>query len=197
MNTFAHSTDVWHACLRLRQVVREAAAHNLLVMLCIHRMTKAAWPGAGLWYGSGITESDALRCLLPRLLLHVEPITQITHCTRHTSTKQNGRMLPDHSTEPNPRLDSLGPAHCRSWHTLSSLFCSEWNVFAADIQNEPFSASWGRGFSTDWNVAASRIGDYVLSQCGRWLIMVQGVGHTPGAVGDEGPEGGYWWGERA
>ena len=81
----------------------------------------------------------------------------------------------------------------QSWTKLAGTLCGHWNVFAADIQNEPWSASWGMGRGSDWNVAASRIGNHVLGKCPRWLIFVEGVGHTPGAAGQQ-PNAGYWWG---
>ena len=55
---------------------------------------------------------------------------------------------------------------------------------------------WGRGAPTDWNKAAERFGDKVLSVCPRLLIMVQGVGGEPGAPNDGGISEGYFWGEN-
>ena len=38
-----------------------------------------------------------------------------------------------------------------------------WNVFAADLFNEPYKSTWGYGFgATDWDLAAERIGKAVL-----------------------------------
>ena len=59
-----------------------------------------------------------------------------------------------------------------------------WNVFAADLQNEPHAASWGFGRSVDWDRAAGRLGNHVLRGCPRWLVMVEGVGYKPGAPGE-------------
>ena len=69
-----------------------------------------------------------------------------------------------------------------------------WNVFAADLQNEPHAASWGFGRSIDWDRAATRLGNYVLRGCPRWLIMVEGVGYKPGAPEGNDPAMGLWWG---
>ena len=80
-----------------------------------------------------------------------------------------------------------------SWDKIANALCGRWNVFAADLQNEPWAASWAKGHSTDWNKAAERIGNHVLSKCARWLIMVEGVGYTPGAPGLDGPGTGVWW----
>ena len=84
----------------------------------------------------------------------------------------------------------------RSWGILAELLCPHWNAFAADLVNEPVKASWGRGEPTDWNKAAERFGDKVLSVCPRLLIMVQGVGGEPGAPNDGGISEGYFWGEN-
>ena len=84
----------------------------------------------------------------------------------------------------------------RSWGILAELLCPHWNAFAADLVNEPVKASWGRGTPTDWNKAAERFGDKVLSVCPRLLIVVQGVGGEPGAPNDGGIGEGYFWGEN-
>ena len=84
----------------------------------------------------------------------------------------------------------------RSWGILAELLCPHWNAFAADLVNEPVKASWGRGTPTDWNKAAERFGDKVLSVCPRLLIVVQGVGGEPGAPNDGGIAEGYFWGEN-
>jgi endoglucanase len=56
-----------------------------------------------------------------------------------------------------------------------------------------YKSSWGRGNEfTDWNRAAEQIGNRVLEVVPRWLIFVEGVGHSPGAQGDLGVDGGYW-----
>ena len=71
-----------------------------------------------------------------------------------------------------------------SWTVLAKQLCPQWNVVAADLKDKPGAASWGMGLDTDWDVAAARVGDHVLSKCKRWLIVVQGVGQTPGADQD-------------
>ena len=51
----------------------------------------------------------------------------------------------------------------QSWSKVASALCPWWNVFAADLQGEPHSASWGRrSNATDWNTAAERIGNHVM-----------------------------------
>ena len=95
--------------------------------------------------------------------------------------------------------ESLGFPEARvleSWTKLAGALCGQWNIFAADLQNEPHASSWGKQLPTDWNHAAERIGNHVLSHCPRWLIMVEGVGYTPGAPNGDDPGAGFWWGEN-
>ena len=95
--------------------------------------------------------------------------------------------------------DSLGFSEARvleSWTTLATALCGQWNVFAADLQNEPHAASWGKGMDVDWNVGAERLGNAVLKACPRWLIFVEGVGFEPGAPGADRGDMGIWWGSN-
>jgi len=77
-----------------------------------------------------------------------------------------------------------------AWARLAELFCEPadfWNVFAADLKNEPYGMSWGppppnapagmysRG--ERWDTAAADIGTHVHARCSRWLLFVEGVGH--------------------
>ena len=84
----------------------------------------------------------------------------------------------------------------QSWSRVADALCGQWNVFGADLQNEPHASSWGKGLSVDWNKGAERIGNHVLRACPRWLIFVEGVGYTPGAPGGDDPGAGFWWGEN-
>ena len=79
---------------------------------------------------------------------------------------------------------------------MAHALCGRWNVFAADLQNEPHASSWAKGRATDWNRAAERIGNHVLALCPRWMIFVEGVGYTPGAPGLDDASQGVWWGEN-
>ena len=83
-----------------------------------------------------------------------------------------------------------------SWSVVADELCTQWNIFAVDLQNEPQKASWGKARSTDWDKAAERIGNHVLSRCPRWLIMVEGVGYNPGAPHADDASMGFWWGEN-
>ena len=82
----------------------------------------------------------------------------------------------------------------QSWTKLSRALCGQWNVVAVDLHNEPHKATWGSGNRlTDWNAAAERLGNHVLSLCPRWLIFVEGI--AVGAPDDGGYDQGYWWGD--
>lgn len=86
----------------------------------------------------------------------------------------------------------------QSWRKIASKLCSQWNVAFVDLQNEPHASSWGKGDGPklDWGQAAQRLGNYVLSLCPRWMIMVEGVGYDPGAKGMDNGGAGIWWGEN-
>ena len=64
-----------------------------------------------------------------------------------------------------------------AFRALMTRYCSQWNVFAMDLKNEPHSdASWGTDdIRTDWNTAAEKLGDYILSLCPRMMVFVEGV----------------------
>ena len=77
----------------------------------------------------------------------------------------------------------------QAWSTLAELLCppSEyWNVFAADLKNEPYAMSWGPppvGAPDNmyppgerWDVMASKLATHVHASCPRWLLFVEGVG---------------------
>ena len=94
-------------------------------------------------------------------------------------------------------LDTPEQRVLESWKMIAEKLCSQWNVFAVDLQNEPHASSWGKGdISTDWGRAAERIGNQVLELCPRWMIMVEGVGYDPGAPGMDQGGAGIWWGEN-
>jgi aryl-phospho-beta-D-glucosidase BglC (GH1 family) len=73
----------------------------------------------------------------------------------------------------------------QAWVKLARRYCGRWNVVAADLFNEPWGASWGGGDeATDWLLFSKRLGDIVLHECQRLLIVVEGVG-----IGEREPEG--------
>ena len=70
-----------------------------------------------------------------------------------------------------------------AWRIVAKRFCRYWNIFAADLFNEPWGATWGDGDEErDWPLYASRLGDIVLQECPRWLVFVEGVGAGPRAL---------------
>ena len=72
---------------------------------------------------------------------------------------------------------------------MADRYRNTWNVFAVDVKNEPFQASWGSGnLATDWNKAVERIGNAVINDT-NWLVFVQGTANNP-------PCQGCFWGEN-
>lgn len=67
------------------------------------------------------------------------------------------------------------------WDRVQGRLCNRWNVFGADIFNEPHGASWDA-----WTAAAADLGDFVLSKCQRWLIFVEGVAHVGSDTSSQG-----------
>jgi len=67
------------------------------------------------------------------------------------------------------------------WSGLLRRYASQWNVIAADLKNEPFSATWATGNNaTDWNAGAARVADGIAATVSsRFLIFVEGVANSP------------------
>jgi len=68
------------------------------------------------------------------------------------------------------------------WQKLVQRYANQWNVIAFDLKNEPFQTTWNTGVeATDWNAAASRIGNEILGFDGgnRFLIFVEGTASSP------------------
>ena len=63
------------------------------------------------------------------------------------------------------------------WQKIVTRYVNSWNVFAADLKNEPHGAvTWGDGNqATDWCLAAGRIGNAVLQANPNLLIFVEGI----------------------
>ncbi|KAF8072699.1 Endoglucanase [Scenedesmus sp. PABB004] len=80
----------------------------------------------------------------------------------------------------------------QAWRTVVLRYKPCWNVFAADLNNEPHGcASWGDGVvATDWRLAAERIAAVVLEANPRLLIFVEGVERN--AIVQPGEA--CWWG---
>lgn len=104
----------------------------------------------------------------------------------------------------------------RAWMMLAERFCDAdryWNVFAADLKNEPHGMFWGplHGAAYDpserWDTLAATLGETVHRICPRWVLVVEGVGHcadsedgeggcrAPAAVGQD-MHTSTWWGEN-
>jgi endoglucanase len=67
----------------------------------------------------------------------------------------------------------------QGWRALVARYQNVWNVFAIDIKNEPFQATWGTGANaTDFNLAAQRIGNAVVNDT-NWLVFVEGTASSP------------------
>jgi endoglucanase len=63
-----------------------------------------------------------------------------------------------------------------AWTNVVNRYKGAWNVFAADLVNEPHGrATWGTGNETDWRLAAERLGATVLKANPRLLVFVEGV----------------------
>jgi aryl-phospho-beta-D-glucosidase BglC (GH1 family) len=74
------------------------------------------------------------------------------------------------------------------WTMLAARYARNPAVIGADLHNEPHgSATWGSGnAATDWQLAAQRAGNAILSVNTSWLIVVEGI--------DTVQSSGYWWG---
>mmetsp|Transcript_43460 Transcript_43460/g.98221 ORF Transcript_43460/g.98221 Transcript_43460/m.98221 type:complete len:187 (+) Transcript_43460:1-561(+) len=110
---------------------------------------------------------------------------------RHLAVEAGNRgvliMLDLHSMAPGKwpddgRVGTTGRDELiRAWGLLAEYLCDPvtyWNVFAADLKNEPHGMHWGRGPAEQrWDIVAAAIGEQVHAQCPRWLLVVEGVGH--------------------
>ncbi len=79
-----------------------------------------------------------------------------------------------------------------SWTLLAKRYKNQPNVIGADLKNEPHGrASWGTDdVSTDWRLAAQKVGDKILQINPDWLIVVEGVEkNVPNQK-----QTGYFWG---
>jgi len=85
----------------------------------------------------------------------------------------------------------------QAWETLAYRYCaSHPNILGADLYNEPHQATWGVGDEGKrWDLAAVRLGNAVLAQCAKWLVVVEGVGAHGGSWSSCAPNG-CWWGEN-
>ena len=75
-----------------------------------------------------------------------------------------------------------------AWKIIVKRYINSPNVFAIDIKNEPHGiATWATGNpATDWDLAATRIGNAILDVNPKLLIFVEGV--------EKYNNSGSWWG---
>jgi len=58
----------------------------------------------------------------------------------------------------------------KGWVHLACRYRDYWNVFGADLKNEPHGSSWGDNtIETDWRLAAERISSVVHKYAPHWL----------------------------
>jgi len=92
-------------------------------------------------------------------------------------------------------MGTLGAA----WELLATRLCDAkkfWNVFGADLKNEPHAMWWGEPPAAHdagayargerWDARAAALGSRVFALCPRWLVVVEGVGHCQGSGQTEG-----------
>lgn len=89
----------------------------------------------------------------------------------------------------------------RSWLHLAARLCAAGrgaNIVGVDLQNEPFASGWGSAdAAVDWRRGAEQLGAHIHGLCPRWLVLVEGVGQTPGAMGARRGDNDYmFWGEN-
>ena len=137
----------------------------------------------GLWCGAASAcnfEAEA-----PILLAWIKLARR--YCSSHLNILGAGQLVASRS----PTL-LIVPLHqpIHTWPHASDLHCT-------DLYNEPFSATWGVGDSTNrWDLAATRLGNAVLYECPRWMIVVEGVAQHGGSWSSCSQHGGCWWGEN-
>ena len=163
----------------VERLVRLAARRGLLVMLDMHRLHAAVWPTAhGLWYDPEGSPAAPMASATPRAEAAARGggggETDERGNEQASSGRQSSRRARASAAEPSPR--TLLPLE-EAWRKLARRFCSHWNVFAADLFNEPWGASWGSNEPAhDWARYAARLGDLILAECPRWLVVIEGVG---------------------
>ncbi|KAL1508380.1 hypothetical protein AB1Y20_004490 [Prymnesium parvum] len=175
---------------------------------------------------SAILEGSRPRCMEDggfyynqnRALREMDFPTLLRHVVLEMGKKGILVMLDLHSMGPGewPDKGIIGPPERllleQAWSVLAEYLCpvAFWNVFAADLKNEPHGMHWGKGGAeTRWDQVATTIGEVVHARCPRWLIVTEGVGHCmddtngrpsstcsdPSAQGQDMSIA-TWWGEN-
>ena len=177
---------------------------------------------------SAVLEGDRPACMEDggfyyngaRELMGMDFPTLIRHVVLEMGKRGILVMLDLHSMGPGLWPDSgvVGPEERGSirdaWLVLAKLLCHDlkyWNVFAADLKNEPHGMHWGKGSpETRWDQVAASIGEELHASCPRWLLVAEGVGHCMDAVtgsatslgcvdnsaAGQDPSVATWWGEN-
>ena len=70
----------------------------------------------------------------------------------------------------------------QSWQKAAEGLCGQWNIVGVDLMAGLNAATWGKKEVVDWDLAAARLGNEVLTHCPRWLVLVHGIGATPAAA---------------
>mmetsp|Transcript_18203 Transcript_18203/g.57202 ORF Transcript_18203/g.57202 Transcript_18203/m.57202 type:complete len:516 (+) Transcript_18203:294-1841(+) len=109
--------------------------------------------------------------------------------------KIHHKQWPDDGTYGDWGVNGYGETRVtEAWETLAKQFKKSWNVFAADIANEPHGSSWASGNSKlDFDAAVERIGNRIHKIAPHWLIFVEGIGSEPGYPGYTSRYN-QWWG---
>ena len=109
-------------------IAQEAARLGLLIMIACHRISPEAWPGEGLWYDKARGYPEA----------RVKESWSQVATALCAQWNGEGRA---HGASTSPRSRA---------HLLPAVLLTRARrprvpaVFAADLQNEPHAASWGK-----------------------------------------------------
>mmetsp|Transcript_18904 Transcript_18904/g.31005 ORF Transcript_18904/g.31005 Transcript_18904/m.31005 type:complete len:1033 (+) Transcript_18904:264-3362(+) len=116
---------------------------------------------------SGLTTLSALDLLMAKLASH-----GILAVLDNEKPLNSEGYNPDLWYDNNYSEDDL----VRFWDSLTTRYCGQWNFFGVDLKNQPKGkATWGsRNVTYDWDQAAARLGNGILTTCPRLMIFVQG-----------------------
>ena len=67
----------------------------------------------------------------------------------------------------------------QNWKKVAAALCGQWNIVGVDLMSDVNEATWGAQELSDWDLAAMRLGNQVLEQCPRWMVLVHGIGPSP------------------
>jgi len=67
----------------------------------------------------------------------------------------------------------------QGWINMATRYKKFPNVFAADVFNEPFGATWGMGQATDMDAFAIKAAAAIHAISPHWLIFVEGASKSP------------------